>query len=191
MKRANECASQAGSRRWAATCSAARPTARLDWHTQTPRKTFTVEKGATVNLDTVANLLQPAYYRSQYTSTTQGLSLTSVLRPWQHAPPAHGSTTTLYQQDVQVDADSGPIGAVARTWIDDATKFPVREELTAPSSGTLIQATYYDYDKQRLTTRDVPADSGGKLASAARMGRERTRLTGGSLQACRQLSAPR
>jgi hypothetical protein len=79
-----------------------------------------------------------------------------ALQPWQVAPPAHGATYELYTTTDPAEEDGQSADTVQRLWIDSATRMPLRVQVT--EGGQTASDTYYAYDRNRLTTSQVPSD---------------------------------
>lgn len=122
-----------------------------------PGDTYAVYKGTSVNdprLDAIATILDPA--NTSLGTPTQTGPIASALQPWQTAPPAHGTTYAMYETNDPNTTDGASDQETQRLYIDQATQMPLRQ--TTISSNQTETDVYYSYDRQRLTTSQVPSD---------------------------------
>ncbi|HKP91683.1 MAG TPA: hypothetical protein VJT75_17075 [Thermoleophilaceae bacterium] len=101
-----------------------------------------------------SDLLAPANSSSGTLAGTAPIN--GVLQPWQTAPPAHGSTYSLYETTDDAFVDGVDSTETRRLYLDTATKLPLRDMTLY---GTKVESdVYYSYDRGRLTTSQVPPD---------------------------------
>jgi hypothetical protein len=96
-------------------------------------------------LEQIATILEPAL--DEWSEPQATGSSSSILAPWQVAPPLSAGSYELYElQD----------GAILlRRWIDTRTRLPLKE--ATYESGTLIDSWYWTYDAQRIQASSLPA----------------------------------
>lgn len=117
---------------------------------------YSTELGASTDdpsLETPADILTPAQFPS--TDRIGSGPILEALEPWQTAPPAHGSTYTLYAQTGETD--DGEL-VTLHTFVDTRTQLPLKQVGLSSSGSELQPRLYYSYSASRLEESEVPHD---------------------------------
>jgi hypothetical protein len=76
--------------------------------------------------------------------------------PWQHAPPAHGSSFAEYDTSQTTVVEGTQHTITTQLWLDQQTALPLREDTL--DNGSVTEDQYFDYDRQRTSISAYPSD---------------------------------
>jgi hypothetical protein len=87
--------------------------------------------------------------------------ITDAAEPWQRLPPAHGTTYELWRAETVTEEgdedDPNAPRVVVLTWVDQATKLPIKQDMTLPD-GSGSSPIFFDYLRGRFETSQVASD---------------------------------